>query len=314
MIYLVDSILIKNIKTKEEIEIGIDSPYVLDSVDWGIPDVSFSTFSVPYQIGSAVSGVTVRNREIVITGHVIADVYKTSMLGLTWEEYFKRQKEQIEEYKAVINKMFSIYDDLEIKAKGYTIKGMPETPVKYSFDSYENNDVLCLFEISIICNDPMFYKDENIVELSSMINKFHFPLIIPENEGVVFGEVFLRTAAHVKNQGDVPVGCEIVITAHGGSVKDPKLINVNNNTYIGFSGVTLSENEYIVINTSKMHENAIKYMASGERSLIGNMLEGSVFLQISLGSEYYFYDMDGSEQNLSTVIKYREGFFNFPEM
>lgn len=311
---MVNEIDVLNKRTKNKITIGDDFPYVLGTVDWGIPDVSVGTFSTPYQIGLSVLGTTVRSREIIITGHVIADVSKTSMIGLTWEEYFKKQEEQINNYKDIINKMFSVYDEMEVSAKGYTITGRPETPVKYSYDLYENNEVLCLFEISLLCSDPMFYRDVNIVELSSMVNMFHFPLIIPENEGVVFGEVFPRVAALVKNDGDVPVGCEVVMTAHGGSVKDPKLIDVNTNTFIGFSGVTLSDGDYIIINTTKTNENAKKYTSSGSVSLIGNMIEGSRFLQISKGSEYYFYDMDGSEQNLTTVIRYREGFFNFPEM
>lgn len=311
---MVSEIKLRNKKTKQELEIGNNLTVVLDSVNWGMPEISFNSYSVPFQIGSFRTGAVVRDREIVIQAYIIADVSLTSMLGLTWEEYFEKQLEQIEQQKAYINKMFSIYQEVELFVDKYTITGIPESPVKYSAAERENNQVLCLFELALLCNDPMFYRWGRTVELSSMVNMFHFPLVIPYDSGVVFGGVFPRVAALVENEGDVPVGCVITMTAHGGTVEDPKIINVNTNRYIGFDGVTLSDGEYIVINTKKGEESAVKHTSSSEISLIGNLIEGSEFLQISIGSEYYFYDMDGSEQNLSTMIEYSENVFNFERM
>lgn len=311
---MINEIKLRNKKTKQEIEVNDNSVYVLDSIDWGMPEISFNNYNVPFQIGSFYTGTVVREREIIIQIYIIADVSLTSMIGVSWEDYFKKQLEQIEQKKAVVNKMFSIYQEVELFVGEYAISGIPRSPVRYSKRVAENNQVMCLFELDLMCYDPMFYRYKRKVELSSMVNMFHFPLIMPIESGVVFGEVFPRVAALVENDGDIPVGCIITMTAHGGTVNDPKIINVNTNEYIGFEGVSLADGEYIVIDTRKGKEKAVKHTSSRDISLIGNLIEGSEFLQISIGSEYYFYDMNGSEQNLATVIEYSENVFNFEGM
>lgn len=298
---------------------------ILDTIDWGSPSVEFSTYRVPMQIGNTKKGITVGDREVNISGFVRADTTRIKKTGMSWEEYYKAQKEDIENTKGKLNAFFTPYQEIEIKVDGgYSIVGTPESALKYSFSYPENNEVLCFFSLSVLCNFPLFVKDKSYIEMAQRVRMFHFPLVIPEvgivgdteqeKNGVVFGEIALNQAKLITNNGDAPVGCVIRMIAHGGTVNNPKLINVTKNEFIGFSGVTLSDSDFIEINTNKGEESVFKYVGGVPTSLIGNLIEGSKFLQINTGGEYYFYDMDGSEQNLQTVIEYSETVFNFKEM
>lgn len=312
---MVKEISLKNLLTNQELVLKEDeAPLILDSVDWGSPVVSFNNYRVPHQIGETVSGVMIGTREIIISGYVIADPDKLSDTGIEWSEYLKQQERLIEQAKDGLNRVISVYQDMSVIVGEYHIEGRPEQPVKYSSNYRENNEVMCLFEITLLCYDPMFKRGSTLVELSSFVNKFYFPLIIPEDEGMIFGEVFPQTAALVDNTGNVPVGCKIVMQAHGGSVKNPKILNVNTGEFMGFEGVTLYDGESVVINTAKGEEYVIKRTGTGEHSLIGNIINGSTFLQINVGSQYYFYDMDGSELNLYTTIEFSENYFGLAVM
>lgn len=312
---MVKEVMLRNITTNQTIDLKEDTgTMILDSIDWGSPVVNFNNYRVPHQIGETVAGLLVGTREVIITGYVIPDFSKIPDTGIDWSEYLKYQEESIEQSKDGLNAVVSIYQDMEIAVGEYSIIGRPEQPIKYSFDYQNNNEVLCFFTVSLLCYDPMFKRGKTLVELSTFVNKFHFPLVIPEPEGMIFGEVFPQTAALVENRGNVPVGCRIKMEAHGGVVKNPRILNVNTGEYMGFEGVTLSNGESIVISTVKGEENAVKVVATGEQSLIGNVISGSTFLQINVGAQYYFYDMDGSEQNLYTTIEFSENYFNLAVM
>lgn len=312
---MVKELKLFNLVTKREIELKEDEGVlILDTVDWGSPGVEFNRYRVPHQIGETISGLLVGVREVTITGYVVADFDNIPDTGIDWSEYLGYQEKSIEQTKSGLNRVVSIYQDMEIVTGEYTIVGRPEQPVKYSFDYKENNEVQCFFTLILLCYDPMFKRGKTLVELSTFVNKFHFPLIIPEPEGMIFGEVFPQTAALVENNGDVPVGCRIVMRAHGGVVRNPKILDVNTGEFMAFEGVMLSNDESVIINTVKGEENAIKQTVTGEESLIGNVVSGSTFLQIAVGSEYYFYDMDGSEQNLYTTIEFSERYFNLAVM
>lgn len=323
---MVGHIEIRNLITNDVVTMyRAEGTVILETIDWGSPSIKLSSYRVPKQIGSTKKGVTVEDREIKISGYIRADLGKIKKLGLSWKQYLEDQKEDIEKTKKKLNRFFTPYQEIEITAEGeHKIVGTPESSVKYSYSEHENNEVLCFFSVYVLCHSPMFVKSSNYVELAQMVKMFHFPLVIPEvgieddelhpTNGVVFGEIASNQAKLITNEGDAPVGCIIRMVAHGGTVNNPKLINVTRNEYIGFSGVTLSDTDYIEINTIKGQESVFKYVGGRPISLIGNLIEGSKFLQINVGAEYFYYDMDGSEQNLQTIINYSETVFNFEEM
>ena len=312
---MINKVNILNIITNNSLELDrAGNMFVLDEIDWDSPSVSMETYRVPYQVGKTLAGVMVGTRKPTITGYIIADMSKQSPLGMTWTEYYDLQEQMIEESKLVLDKVISIYQDVQIEANGYYLDARPTQPPKYSNKEKENNKVLCYFELEFECyNNPLFYQSSKTVNLATIIGKFHFPLVIPRTEKLIFGEIMRRQSMSIENNGDANAGCVIKISANGGSVKDPKVYNVNTGDYIGFENVTLQDGDYITITTDIGEENAIKHIAETAEnfSVVGSITQGSKFIQIQQGSSFYAYDV-GEEyrNNIEVSVMFTEKYFN----
>lgn len=204
---MIDDIILTNLSTNGSIAMHRGSgPYVIDEIDWDSPAVSMSTYRVPFQVGSTLSGVTVGTRKPSIIGYVIADLSDVNVLGMTMTEYYAEQLRQIEEAKAVLNKLINVYQDLRIEADGYYLIGRPTMPVKYSTKEGENNDVLCQFEIEMECYDPLFLGESKTVALASAEPMFHFPAIFPYdgNLAVPYEQGIVTDTGDISTSGVTP--------------------------------------------------------------------------------------------------------------
>lgn len=315
---MINKVNILNIATNNSLELDkAGNKFVLDEIDWDSPSVSMGTYRVPYQVGETLAGVMVGTRKPTITGYVIADMSKQSTLGMSWTEYYDLQEQMIEESKLVLDKVISIYQNVQIEANGYYLDARPTQPPKYSNNERENNKVLCYFELEFECYSPLFYRSSKTVNLAMVIGKFHFPLVLPKIEKLIFGEIMRRQSINIENNGDANAGCIIKISANGGSVKDPKVYNVNTGDYIGFEGVTLQDGDYITITTEIGEENAIKHISETAEnvSVVGNITQGSKFIQIQQGNTFYAYDV-GEEyrNNIEVQVMFTEKYFNLRGM
>lgn len=315
---MIESIKCRNVVTQKEITIEKSAKvFVLDEIDWDSPSVSMESYRVPYQVGQTLAGVTVGTRKPTVTGYIVADTSNINSLGKKWSEYLNEQKQQIEESKIELDKMFSIYQDVVIEANGYYITGRPTQPPKYSTKEKENNEIMCYFELEFECYNPLFYSKSKMVGLTTTNGGLHFPLIIPIKEGVVFGKIAKKQSINITNDGNSDVGCTIKVSASGGIVKNPKVYNVNTGQFISFDNVTLQDGDYITITTSIGEENAIQHVAatSTNVSLIGDISVGSEFIQIKQGSYYYAYEVDEQyENNIDVSIEFMERYFNIRGM
>lgn len=314
---MVNEIKIRNVVTNESITLTKEgNEFILDSIDWDKPSIGMETYEVPFQIGENLLGVTVGYRKPLISGYVIADMSGESLLGKTWNEYYEMQEQKIDESKLKLDKIISIYEDIEITANGYVMKCRPCNPVVYSSNEKENNEVICRFDIELRASNPMFSKDEKEYKLASTEDMFMFPMILEEG-GIILGEIQKRKSIIIENSGDVKRGCLIVIKAEGGTVTNPKVYNVDTGKYISFDGVVLNDGDTLTINTNKREENAIQHISEtgSNKSLIGNITRGSEFLQIEKGNTFYAYEIKQEEMNNANVsIIFDEQYFNFRGM
>lgn len=319
---MLDSIKILNVDTQKEIEISkeYNGKYVLDSIDWDVPAIEQETYRVPFQIGKTLEGMTIGTRKPSIVGYVIADTENINPSGKTWNEYLEEQQEQINDNKEELDKVISIYQDVLIKAGDFYILARPTQPPKYSSDETENSEVYCIFTLEVECYNPLFYKDIKHVNLSHVDGLFHFPLILTEDkkdEYVVFGEIMKRQSVPIENNGDVDVGCTIVIRANGGVVRTPSVYNVNTGEKISFYDLDLEDGDYITINTEIGEESIILHKSDTgeETSIIGNMNVESTLFRIKRGVYYYSYEVDEQyKNNLEMYIEYTERYYNIRGM
>lgn len=312
---MVDKITLQNLSTNAVLIIDkFDSQYVLDTVDWDSPAITFESYRVPYQIGETIAGTPIVGlRNPTITGYVVASNVRKRT---TWEQYLIDQQTAIDAYKEVLDRTISVYQDILIEANGFYIKARPTTPVKYSTDETQNNEVLCYFSIELACYTPLFYKDSKQAVLATTAGAFHFPLVLLES-GITMGTIMRRQSVSISNEGDTPVGCIIKIAADGGSVVDPRFYNVNTGEYIGFQDVTLDDGDYITITTNVGEENAILHDVSEATnvSVIGNLVAGSEFIKIQQGENYYSYEVDETyANNIQVFVDFTEQYFNIDAM
>lgn len=313
---MVSSINVRNVVTGESVDITKTSDmFVLDSIDWDAPAVTMNTYRTPFQVGESLSGVTIGKRFPSLTGYVVSRVEGVSLTGKKWEEYYALQEEEITRNKRVLDKIFNVNEDVIITANGYMLNARPSTPVKYSSYEQENNEVMCYFTVSFECFEPMFYRDSVTVDLASVSEAFEFPFEIPA-EGIIFGEIMRRQSVTIENDGDIDVGCEIIVRASGGVVEDPKIYDVYSGEFIEFSGVSLSDGDYIVITTETKEEGAIKHsLESGDVSIVGQIVEDSTFLKIRKGSSLYTYQVDEEHQNnIEVSVSFTPKYYNIEGM
>ena len=313
---MVSSINVRNVVTGESVDITKTSDmFVLDSIDWDAPAVTMNTYRTPFQVGESLSGVTIGKRFPSLTGYVVSRVEGVSLTGKKWDEYYALQEEGINQNKRILDKIFNVNEDVVITANGYMLNARPSTPVKYSSYEQENNEVMCYFTVSFECFEPMFYRDSVTVDLASVSEAFEFPFEIPA-EGIIFGEIMRRQSVTIENDGDIDVGCEIIVRASGGVVEDPKIYDVYSGEFIEFSGVSLSDGDYIVITTETKEEGAIKHsLESGDVSIVGQIVEDSTFLKIRKGSSLYTYQVDEEHQNnIEVSVSFTPKYYNIEGM
>lgn len=315
---MINKVNILNLVTNKSVDIDKEGTFfILDEIDWDSPSVSMETYRVPFQVGETLAGVMVGTRKPTITGYIIADMSNLDTLGMAWDEYYRIQEQMIEEKKLELDKIISVYQDVLIEANGYYLDARPTQPPKYSNSEMENNQVLCFFQLGFECHRPLFYQSSKTINLAMIINMFHFPLIIPQEEGIILGEIMRRQSINIENNGDADAGCVITISANGGTVVDPKIYNVNTGDYIGFENVTLQNGDYITITTDIGEENAIKHISktTEDVSVVGNITEGSKFIQIQQGSSFYAYDVaEEYRNNIEVSVSFTEKYFNLRGM
>lgn len=297
------------------------SNYVLDSVDWDVPAVSFSTYRVPFQIGLSLSGVEIGTRQPYITGYIISNVDSSIFLGRDWNEYLNEQLQDIEKKKYHINKVFTPLQDVRVMIGDFFIDARPSRPVKFSSNEKENNEVLCMFTIELNCLSPLFRlnKGKRTV-LANVEPRFRFPLVLKE-KGNLMGVVSKQKIINIINDGDCDIGGVVTFGAVGGVVKNPKIFNVDTNEQFMIN-LTLEDGDYLTINTNIGEENVIMhdadYLSSGKPkdvNVIADVIEGSTFFQFKQGSNLYGYSVEeGSDIFVNFVIDMDEQFFNLKGM
>lgn len=312
---MIKNVIIRNIVINKQIELGYEGTFIIEEIDLDSPLISHDIFRVPYQIGESYLGTNVGVRKPSIIGYVVMPIDEQKRINKTnWKDYYKEQEEYIDRMKLELDKIISINQDIVIIANGYTLYARPTQPPKYSKNIKENNDILCMFSLNFICFKPMFYLEEKHIELASIKEMFHFPLII-NDEGVVFSEIRKRRSILINNESDVNCGCVIVIKAEGNEVINPKIYS-STGEFLNFEGLTLNDGDILTIDTHVGEENAIVHRAgtSQDESVVGKLSAGSEFFKIKQGSFYYSYEVDSGENYANIFIKYSEEHFNIKGM
>ena len=299
---MVESIKIKNLKTDiiKRFDMS-EADYLIyeGSVDWGNIRVTHSTFQFPQQIGLYVSNTTLGSRDVSINGWIIGNTLQ-----------------DIESKKRSLSLFANPLDEFQLIVGEYAINGNLNSNVTFGKTYKENNAVAVKFLLQFTCPYPLFVLTNAItLDVSKFVGAFHFPLIIPEESGIIMGYRKQTLFQKVGNSGVVPVGMTVILEASG-TVNNPTIVNTTTHETLRINKI-LSAGEKIVINTLQGEHNVVGYNENGVESYLKYMDYDSLWLQVPPGVStfsYATYDENGEQDDtyllLDVTIQYKTALFN----
>lgn len=285
---MIESLILTNTVTLQSVLLDKDnSEFVLDEVDLGTVEGTHHSYKYVSQVGVYIDSTTLEQRTVSISGWVIGNTYGE----------LKLNKEAL---NRLTNPLHSI--DVLIQEK-YKLTFKPDYSVKYSVSYEENNEVLCKFLIQGTCADPMFTtKDKQSALIASIIPKFRFPLVIPQNTGILMGLREPSLLTTLNNGGDIDTGLLVTFSCTS-TVTNPSLLNVDTREFIKINKV-MSAGEQIIISTGS-GEKYIKGIVNGvEYNYFKYMDFDSTWLQLHTGENTLKYDADNNVDGLEVLISF----------
>ena len=285
---MIDSLVLTNTVTLQSVLLDKDnSELVLDEADLGTVEGTHHSYKYVSQVGVYIDSTTLEQRVVAISGWVIGNTY-----------------DELKANKAVLNKLINPLHMVEVVVQDkYKLDFKPDFSVKYSASYEENNEVLCKFLIQGTCADPMFTtKDKQTALIASIIPKFRFPLVIPQNKGILMGLREPSLLATLNNGGDIDTGLLITFSCTS-TVTNPSLLNVDTREFIKINK-TMSAGEQIIVSTGS-GEKYIKGIVSGEESNYFKYMDfDSTWLQLHTGENILKYDADDNVDGLEVLISF----------
>lgn len=288
---MIESIVLENLSIGTSLPINISNrEYVLDSVDFGTIQSSRNTYKYINQVGVYVTGTTLESRTINIIGWVVAD----SQADMTRRKNF-------------LNRFVNPLQQLRLHYEEYQIDGIPTKTISYGTDISTNNEVLCKFMISLFCPDPLFHTENGTnVLIADWLPKFHFPLIIPKDKGIIMGLRSPASIATLNNDGSMPCGFVVTFEASG-TVKNPYILNILTQEKIRLVE-TMEAGETIRVSTVPNNK-TVKKISNGVETNAFNLLDlSSTFFSLLVGETYIRYGAEEGVVNLSVEVYYDTGY------
>lgn len=272
-----------------------ESPYILESIDWGSPEISFESFKFPKQIGEKTTSTTIGTRDITVTGYIIG-----SSLS------------QIESRKDYLNRLISFDKNVTIYFYDKRISGKPSDIVKYGSDYANNNDVLCKFTFYLTCDDPQFYDlDSSFRDMSVVLPKFYLPFAMSKS-GFIFSEKKISKIIEINNTGTNDIGMVITLKANG-KVVNPKITDINSQDFFRIVK-QMDYGETIVINTKIGQRNVVGITDGDELNYYQYRDIDSTWLQLKTGKNDISYSADEGYDLLDVEIEYTQAYINVKEI
>lgn len=275
-------------------DVGVS--FLLESIDFGTVQSGRQTYKFVNQIGVYVTGVTLESRAPVLVGWVI---------GRTTDDVKRRKK--------FLNSFINPFHPIDIEYESYRITAIPETSILYGNTLRQNNDVMCKFMVNFFCADPMFYdKDETTLAIADWVPQFHFPLEIPEDEGIIMG---LRTPSVIfeaVNNGATECGAVFTFIAQGTVVK-PEITLINKQELIRIN-TTMQAGDTIVVSTVENEKKVVKVSGNVETNAF-NLIDfvNSKFFSLSVGANFLRYGAESGSENLLVNIQYEPRYLEVQE-
>ena len=261
-----------------------ENDYVLEFVDWGTAKIKVATiYYFPTDTSERILNTEWEPRPINITGWVIGKD------GIDIET----KSQALEEFIVVQSEMKILYG-------GYHLVFYPTKDIKFANTEVDNNEVLRKFQIEGVCVDPLWKNDTTLEYLDSHTEPlFMFPLIIDQESGIIFGEVYGENSVVIKNDGQT--SGVIITLSSAGSFSDLSIyLRFGTETQRFLLEGTFSANAEIVIDTRE----GFQTVTVDGVDITGQVESESHWLRLRNGMNMFAFVYDGSEQlDIDITIK-----------
>lgn len=285
---MIESITLKNLVTNQSILIDkTTSDWVLGEIDLGTVEGSHHSYKYVNQVGVYIDSTSLEERAISIPGWVIGESFADMKNNMT-----------------VLNRLVNPQHELElILFNRYVLRFKPDYSIKYATPYEENNEVLCQFLIQGTCADPMFSTKSGITTpIASILPKFHFPLIIPKNKGIILGLKQPDLLATIVNDGDIDTGMVIEFSCNT-TVVNPSLLHVGTQEFVKINK-TITPGETITVSTVSGNKYVMGYHEGQTENYFKYWDWDSTWLQMYRGVNVLKYDADSGVEGLAVSVTF----------
>ena len=285
---MIESITLRNLVTNQSILIDrTTSDWVLGEIDLGTVEGNHHSYKYVNQVGVYIDSTSLEERAVSIPGWVIGEDLADMKDNMT-----------------VLNRLVNPQHELELTLfDQYVLRFKPDYSIKYATPYEENNEVLCQFLIQGTCADPMFSTKNGILtQIALVLPKFHFPLIIPQDKGIILGLRQPNLLATIVNDGDIDTGMVIEFSCNT-TVVNPSLLHVETQEFIKINK-TITPGETITVSTVSGNKYVKGYHDGQTENYFKYWDWDSTWLQMYRGVNVLKYDADSGVEGLAVSVSF----------
>lgn len=285
---MIESITLRNLVTNQSILIDkTTSDWVLGEIDLGTVEGNHHSYKYVNQVGVYIDSTSLEERAVSIPGWVIGEDLADMKDNMT-----------------VLNRLVNPQHELELTLfDQYVLRFKPDYSIKYATPYEENNEVLCQFLIQGTCADPMFSTKSGILtQIALVLPKFHFPLVIPKDKGIILGLRQPNLLATIVNDGDIDTGMVIEFSCNT-TVVNPSLLHVGTQEFIKINK-TITPGETITVSTVSGNKYVKGYHDGQTENYFRYWDWDSTWLQMYRGVNVLKYDADSGVEGLAVSVSF----------
>ncbi|MCD3217825.1 phage tail family protein [Clostridium botulinum C] len=273
----------------QEITLGNSKPFILTKIEGtGSPKSTILSSKAPGQDGKSYHGSLLEERILPINGGIV---------GTDIEDMYRKRQELCSIFNPKIEGQLIYINDAGEHSINVVVESSP------SFKNQVAN--IQEFLIQLYCPNP-YWMDlyEEKEEIALWVGDFHFPLIMPQETGIIMGHRISNLIVNACNRGDVECGMRIEFKALA-TVVNPSLYNVYTQKHLKVKR-TLQAGDKLVINTSFGNKRVEMIKSNGTKINVFNYIDlASEFLQLAVGDNLLRYDAEKGLDNLEMALYYK---------
>lgn len=293
---MISNIVIVNTETEERLELDNKTTpsYILEDCIIDPIDAVISAQDMVTLDGTNITNIRLGTRTATINGWIIGPDDFT-----------------ISELRKKLNRMINPKQQVSVLFNGYKVTGSPTSTIVYGNTRSNLNEVMCMFYISLLCDNP-YIQDEfsKRAILANWEKHFVFPLKfdIPENK-MIFGLRSPSKIIRVTNGSSVACGLKVTFDASLNDVKYPRLTNITTQTYLELNLILAAYDRAVVDNTSKYLRATLRPENGESYSIVNDITDDSTLpVVIPVGTSMYTYSAEENVDGLQISLEFNPSY------